>query len=144
MGFSKKELQDLEIGGLLHDIGKLGTYEAILDKAGKLTDEEINMIKQHPLKGAEILSPIKQLKNCISAAKYHHEYYNGKGYPEGLKGEEIPLTARIICIADRVDAMGADRPYRKGKPMDEIVAELKRWSGTQFDPKVVEAFLRVI
>ena len=144
MGFSKKELQDLEIGGLLHDIGKLGTYEAILDKAGKLTDEEINMIKQHPLKGAEILSPIKQLKNCISAAKYHHEYYNGKGYPEGLKGEEIPLTARIICIADSVDAMGADRPYRKGKPMDEIVAELKRWSGTQFDPKVVEAFLRVI
>ena len=144
MGFSKKELQDLEIGGLLHDIGKLGTYEAILDKAGKLTDEEINMIKQHPLKGAEILSPIKQLKNCISAAKYHHEYYNGKGYPEGLKGEEIPLTARIICIADSVDAMGADRPYRKGKPMDEIVAELKRWSGTQFDKKVVEAFLRVI
>src|SRR3989338_2109286 len=95
MGLNGKALKDLEIGGLLHDIGKLGTYEAILDKAGKLTDEEINMIKQHPLKGAEILLPIKQLKNCISAAKYHHEYYNGKGYPEGLKGEEIPLTARI-------------------------------------------------
>ncbi len=144
MGLDEKVLKDIEIGGLLHDIGKLGTYEVILDKPGKLTDEEFNLIRQHPVKGAEILSPIKQLKGIIPVVRHHHEFYNGKGYPDGLKGEGIPLMARIMCVADSVDAMGADRPYRKGRPMDEIIAEVKRCSGTQFDPKVSEVFLRVI
>ena len=144
IGFSEKELRDLELSGLLHDVGKIGTYESILDKAGKLTDEEYAIIKQHPGKGAEILLAIKQMKDIIPGVKYHHEFYNGKGYPDGLKGENIPLTARILCVADSVDAMSADRPYRKGRPMDEIIAELKRCSGSQFDPKIVEIFLKSI
>ena len=140
----EKTLKELEVAGFLHDIGKLGTYEAILDKAGKLTGEELNIIRQHPGKGAEILSPIKQLKDIIPAIKYHHEFYDGKGYPEGLKGEAIPFMARILAVADSADAMGADRPYRTGRPMDAIIAELKRCSGTQFDPKVVDGFLKVV
>jgi putative nucleotidyltransferase with HDIG domain len=141
MGFSEKELRDLKIVGLLHDIGKLGTYEAILDKPGKLTDEEFKMIKQHPVKGAEILRPIKQLKSMIPAVKHHHEAFNGRGYPDGLKGDEISLMARILSIADTVDAMHSDRPYRKGKSINDIVLKLKRCSDTQFDPKVVGAYL---
>ena len=93
--------------------------------------------------GAEILAPIKQLKDIIPGVKYHHEFYDGTGYPEGLKGEAIPLHARILTVADTVDAMGADRPYRKGRSTDVIIAELKRCSGTQFDPKVAEAFLKL-
>ena len=143
MRFDEKGLKDMETAGLLHDIGKLGTYEAILDKPGRLTDDELKIMRMHPGKGAEILEPIKQLKHIIPAIKYHHEFYDGKGYPEGLKGEAIPLSARIMAVADTVDAMGADRPYRKGRTMDVIVAELKRCSGTQFDPNVVETFLRI-
>ena len=144
IGFSEKELRDLELSGLLHDVGKIGTYESILDKAGKLTDEEYVIIKRHPGKGAEILLAIKQMKDIIPGVKYHHEFYNGKGYPDGLKGENIPLMARILCVADSVDAMGADRPYRKGRAMDEIIVELKKCSGMQFDPKFVDVFLNVI
>ena len=113
MGLSEKELKNLELAGLLHDIGKIGTYEAILDKQGKLTDDEIKLIRQHTVKGAEILSPIKQLKEIIPAVKYHQEFYDGSGYPDGLRGEAIPLFARIIGAADAVDAMSADRPYQK-------------------------------
>ena len=141
---SEKELRDLELSGLLHDVGKIGTYESILDKAGKLTDEEYKIIKEHPGKGAEILLTIKQMKDIIPGVKYHHEFFNGKGYPDGLKGENIPLMARILCVADSVDAMGADRPYRKGRAMDEIIVEVKRCSGMQFDPKFVDVFLNVI
>lgn len=144
MGLPKDELKNIELAGILHDVGKIGTYEAILDKPGKLTDEELAIMRQHPAKGADILSPIKQLKDKIPAIKYHHEFYDGTGYPDGLKGEAIPLSARILSVADTVDAMGADRPYRKGKLMDAIIAELKRCSGTQFDPKVVEAFLKTV
>lgn len=142
LGLKERELENLEVAGLLHDIGKLGTYEDVLNKPGKLTDEELNLVRQHPVKGAQILEPIKQLKDIIPAVKYHQEFFDGSGYPEGIKGEDIPLMARILGVADTVDAMGADRPYRKGKPMEEIVAELKRCSGTQFDPKIVEVFLR--
>ncbi|MBI5748602.1 MAG: GAF domain-containing protein [Nitrospinae bacterium] len=143
IGLLEKGLKDIELGGLLHDIGKLGTYEAILDKAGRLTDEEFNLIKQHPVKGAEILSPIKQIRHVIPIVRHHHERYDGKGYPDSLKGEEIPLMARIMCIADSVDAMGADRPYRKGLPMDVIIGELKKCSGSQFDPAIVDIFLKI-
>lgn len=144
MGLSEKELKDLELAGLLHDVGKIGTYDVILDKPDKLSNEEQDLIKQHPVKGAEILSPIRQLKEIIPAIRHHQEFYDGTGYPDGLKGEAIPLFARIIGVADTVDAMGADRPYRKGKPMDAITAELNRCSGAQFDPKVVEAFLNTL
>lgn len=140
MGFSDKELKDLELAGLLHDIGKLGTYEAILDKPGRLTDDEMNIMREHPAKGATILEPIKLLKNIRPAIKYHHEYYNGTGYPEGLRGEAIPLFARVLTVADTVDAMAADRPYRKGRALPDIMGELERCSGTQFDPRIVKIF----
>jgi PAS domain S-box-containing protein/putative nucleotidyltransferase with HDIG domain len=143
MGFDEKGLRRLEIAGLLHDIGKIGTYETILDKPGRLTDEELAVIRRHPVKGAEILDPITQLRDVIPAIRHHHESYDGSGYPEGLKGADIPLMARILAVADAADAMGAERPYRKGRPIDEIVAELKRCRGTQFDPSAVDAFLRV-
>lgn len=141
MGLGRQELKNLELSGLLHDIGKLATYESVLDKPGALTEDEVKVIKLHPSKGAEIIEPVRQLKNIVDGIKYHHEYYDGTGYPEGLKGEGIPKMARILTVADTVDAMKADRPYRKGRAMDAVVAELKRCSGSQFDPAVVDAFL---
>ena len=126
MGFTEQDLHALELAGRLHDIGKLGTYEAILDKPGKLTDDEIEIIRRHPQKGADILAPIRQMQDIVPAIKHHHEFYDGNGYPEGLKGTQIPLMARILAVADTVDAMSADRPYRKGKSMEVIIAELKR------------------
>lgn len=138
-----REMRNLELAGLLHDIGKIGTYEAILDKPGKLTDEEKELIKMHPAKGTEILSPIRQLMDILPPIKYHHEHFDGSGYPEGLKGESIPLLARIITIADTTDAMSADRPYRKGKNAEDIVAELRRCAGSQFDPSLVDVFLDI-
>ena len=144
MGLDEKGMNNLETAGLLHDIGKIGTYELIIDKLEGLTEDELKIIRQHPIKGAEILSPIKQLKDIIPAVRHHHEFYNGSGYPDGLKGEEIPLLARIVGVADSVDAMSSDRPYRKGKTRDGIAEILRQCSGTQFDPKVVDAFLRNI
>lgn len=140
MGMDKKDLKDLELAGLLHDIGKVGTYDIILDKPGKLNEEETKIMQQHPEKGVDILAPIKHFQRIVPAIKYHHEFYNGEGYPEGLKGEDIPLMARILAVADTVDAMSADRPYRRGRSMDVIVEELKRCSGSQFDPEVVSSF----
>jgi putative nucleotidyltransferase with HDIG domain len=144
MGLEEDELKDLELAGLLHDIGKLGTYEYILDKPGRLNEEELKIIRLHPAKGAEILAPIKELKKIVPVIRHHHEYYDGTGYPDGFKGEMIPFASRILTVADTVDAMGADRPYRKGRTTDEIVAELKRCSGTQFDPGIVDAYLKVL
>jgi putative nucleotidyltransferase with HDIG domain/PAS domain S-box-containing protein len=141
MGYDDERLKTLELAGLLHDIGKLGTYEHILDKPGALTEEEMKIMMEHPVKGELILAHIKQLKHILSTIRHHHEFYDGAGYPDGIKGEEIPLMARILTVADTADAMGADRPYRKGKPMGAIIAELKRCSGTQFDPEVVNAFI---
>lgn len=142
LGLSQKELKDIELAGLLHDIGKIGTYEAILDKPGKLTDEEFAIVKKHPAKGAELLEHIKQLKGVIPGVRNHHEFYNGTGYPDGLKGEAIPLMARILTVADSYDAMKADRPYRSGLTEELVLQEFRKCSGTQFDPKVVEAFLK--
>lgn len=144
MGFSEKELKDLELAGLLHDIGKIGTYESVLDKPGKLTDEEYEIIKKHPAKGAEILKDIKQLKDVLPFVKYHHERFDGKGYPEGLKDGDIPLGARIMSIADTFDAILSDRPYRPSPGIEYAMSEIKKNAGIQFDPQVAEVFLRVL
>ncbi|MHB8883320.1 MAG: HD domain-containing phosphohydrolase [Thermodesulfovibrionales bacterium] len=144
MGMSEAELKTLELAGLLHDIGKIGTYETILDKPGRLTEEEIEIIRQHPSKGADIIGHIKQLEDIVPLVRGHHESYNGLGYPDGLKGTEIPIMARILTVCDSYDAMTADRPYRKGRTQEEAVAELTRCAGTQFDPEIVNAFIKVL
>ncbi len=143
MGLNDKEIKELEVASLLHDIGKIGTYADIIDKRERLTEEEWLLIKQHPTKGEEIIAPIKQLKNITPIIRHHHEFYDGTGYPVGLKGDQIPLLARILSVADAVDAMISDRPYRKGMSKDEVIAELNRCSGTQFDPEIVKAFLSI-
>jgi PAS domain S-box-containing protein len=144
MGLSEHELERLKLSGLLHDVGKIGTYDILLDKPSRLTDEEFELVKKHPRKGAEILSPIKQLTDIIPGVRHHHERYDGRGYPDGLTGEEIPLQARILCVADSFDSMTADRPYRPAPGTAYAISEFERCRGTQFDPMVVEAFLRVL
>lgn len=144
LGFREQDMETLKTAALLHDIGKIGTYELILDKPGKLTDEESAFVKMHPAKGEEILKPIKQLGKIVPIIRHHHERIDGKSYPDGLKGEEIPFCARILHVADSFDSMTADRPYRKAPGLEYAISELKKYSGTQFDPKVVEAFLKVL
>jgi HD-GYP domain-containing protein (c-di-GMP phosphodiesterase class II) len=139
----EKFLEEVHIASLLHDIGKIGVPEAILNKEGPLTPEEKAKIKEHSLIGVTILQPIRELYNSILGVKYHHERYDGLGYPEGLKGEEIPLIASIISVADAFDAMISDRPYRKSLSKEDAIAEIKRQSGTQFDPQVVSAFMEL-
>ncbi|HAZ07038.1 MAG TPA: hypothetical protein DCZ01_00630 [Elusimicrobia bacterium] len=131
----------IEYAALLHDIGKIGIDEAILLKPGKLTPEEYEQMKKHPIIGHQILSPVKYLGPVAQMVLYHQEWYDGRGYPEGLKGEEIPLGSRIVAVLDAWDAMTSDRPYRKALGKDIAISELKKGSGTQFDPKVVETFL---
>lgn len=128
---------------LLHDIGKIGIPEAILTKSGKLTDEEFKIMKSHAQKGYEILKNVKIHENISSGAHYHHERFDGKGYPDGLSGYSIPWVARIISVADAFDAMSSTRSYRDKLPMDYIIGEIQKGSGTQFDPSVVEAFMEL-
>jgi len=134
---------EVEIAGLLHDIGKIGVPEYILCKPGKLTDEEFNIIKLHPEKGKKILNGIKRLNEAAFWLNSHHERWDGFGYPQKLKEEDIPLAARILAVADTYDAMTSDRSYRKGLPHTTALEEIKRCSGAQFDPVIVEAFLKV-
>lgn len=140
MHMSDEEVERVRLGGLLHDIGKIGIIEALLDKPIELDEDEFPPIRLHPEKGVAILEPIEQLKNVLPAILYHHEWFNGSGYPKGLAGEAIPLHARIIAVADSFDAMVADRPYRTGLSVAEAVQELVRCSGTQFDPDIVDCF----
>ncbi|MBI5196546.1 MAG: PAS domain S-box protein [Nitrospirae bacterium] len=144
MGLKDKEINHIKLCGLLHDIGKIGTYDMLLDKEDKLTDAERELVQKHTEKGAEILKPIKQLQDVILGVLYHHERYDGKGYPEGLRGEDIPLCARILSVADTFDSMTADRPYRPSPGKEFAIEELKRCSGTQFDPKIVDIFMKIL
>jgi len=130
-------------GILLHDIGKIFTPKEILFKPGPLSDEEWRIMRRHPVDGAEILEQIESLKEMAKVVRYHQEAYDGSGYPEGLKGEEIPIGARIATVVDAFDAMITDRPYRKGMPITRAVEELKRNRGTQFDPVVVDAIIEI-
>ncbi|MFZ5988284.1 MAG: HD domain-containing phosphohydrolase [Bacillota bacterium] len=138
LGFTEDQIGDLRYAAILHDIGKIGISASILNKQGKLTDEEFEEIKKHPLIAYNILKDVEFLKNGLSAILQHHERYDGRGYPNGLKGEEICVFARIMCVADAFDAMTSDRPYRKGMEMEDAIKELERCKGTQFDPKIVD------
>lgn len=137
------QLDMLQYMSLLHDIGKIGIKDSVLNKPGKLTEEEFDEIKKHPEVGYRIISEIKYLSKSAEVVRHHHERYNGMGYPSGLIGEKIPLGSRIISVADAYDAMTTERPYKKAMTHEEALLELNRCSGTQFDPRVVKAFIEV-
>ncbi len=143
LSLPKQMIRYVEYAALLHDIGKIGIEGTILTKPGRLSAEEYMEIKKHPYIGYQILSPIKFLGPVAKMVLYHQEWYNGMGYPEGLKGEEIPVGARIVAIIDAWDAMTSDRPYRKALSYQQAISEIKKGSGTQFDPNVVEIFLKI-
>lgn len=140
-GLSAVELATLERAGLLHDIGKIGVPESVLLKPERLSDEEFALIREHPDAGARILETIPFLDDIVNVVRYHHERWDGKGYPEGLAGEEIPYLARVLAVADAYDAMITDRPYRKAMPAEEARKELLDCAGTQFDPAIVALFV---
>jgi diguanylate cyclase (GGDEF)-like protein/PAS domain S-box-containing protein len=144
LAFNNEDLKELEIAGLMHDIGKIAVNNIILNKKGALTDQEYEEIKKHPEIGYHILKSVDEYSELAEYALSHHERWDGKGYPRGLKGEEIPLFARIITVADSFEAMTADRPYRKGISQEEALKELERCSGTQFDPHIVEVFVKAM
>lgn len=141
MGLDPKDFDNLKISAILHDIGKIGISETILCSKTKLTDEEFKIIKSHPSKGEEILKHINEFINIIPGVKHHHERFDGRGYPSGLKGENIPLHSRIIAVADTFDAITSNRTYRQKSNIDVAIAEIQKCSGTQFDPKIVEVFM---
>ncbi|MCX7944083.1 MAG: response regulator [Deltaproteobacteria bacterium] len=143
LGLSEEETGRIFQAALLHDIGKIGIRYEELNKPEKLTPKEYEMFKLHPVIGKKILQPITFLQNILPDIYHHHEQYDGSGYPDGLRGEEIPLGARILAIADTYDAMTSDRPYRPALSHDVAIEELKRCSGTQFDPKLVEVFIKI-
>ena len=144
MGYRGEELDRIYYIALLHDCGKIGVPDNILGKPGKLDDEEFEIIKSHTVRGSEILSHFKSLKNAGEGARYHHERYDGKGYPEGKAGEDIPFIARMICVADSFDAMNTNRVYRKKLTMEQIINEIEVNKGKQFDPKVADVMLELL
>lgn len=138
----EEDLRDIYLSGLLHDIGKIGIDDQILRKPAPLTPEEFEQVKKHPVIGYQIISGLKNLRRVIPGVRHHHEAWSGKGYPDGLRGEEIPLMARILAVADSYDAMGSDRPYRKGMPLEKLETILRDGAGIHWDPQVVEAYFR--
>ncbi|HUW22841.1 MAG TPA: HD-GYP domain-containing protein [bacterium] len=144
MNLSESAIRNIEYSALIHDIGKIGIQESILTKKGALSGTEYEIVKMHPLIGESIITPVKFLNGIAPLILYHHERFDGKGYLEGLRGEAIPLGARIISVADAFDAMTSDRPYRKALTRKKAREELEKESGKKFDPRVVEAFLRLL
>jgi putative nucleotidyltransferase with HDIG domain len=140
MGLPDEQCERVYLSGLLHDVGKIGVPEAVLTKPGRLTDAEFDAIKKHPEIGAQILGNIKQLQDIIPGVLYHHERWDGRGYPYQIGGEEIPLIGRIICVADSFDAMSSTRTYRPALPLETVLAEIQRCAGTQFDPTLARLF----
>jgi HD-GYP domain-containing protein (c-di-GMP phosphodiesterase class II) len=136
-----EEMYELELSAIFHDIGKIGTPDAVLNKPTRLNENEFMIMKQHPEKSFEILQSFPSFQKIAENARLHHERFDGRGYPLGLKGEEIPFAARIILIADTFDAMTSTRPYRKGLPYEVAFEELMQFSGTQFDPEIVKLFI---
>jgi putative nucleotidyltransferase with HDIG domain len=144
LGLPQDRIDTIRAAGLLHDIGKVGTPDSILSKKGPLANEEWESVKAHPKLGVEILKHVIDLVNCLPAILHHHEHYDGKGYPSGLKGDSIPIEARILAIADAYDAMTSLRPYREQISSQQALNELKRCTGTQFDSELVESFCKII
>ena len=142
MGLSKEEIEKIKISAILHDIGKIGIEDSILRKPSALNDEELKKMMEHPQIGEEIVKKVSSLRDIALIIRAHQERFDGKGYPDGLKDGEIPLAARIIAVADTFDAMVTDRPYRKGMPVSAALEELKKKRGIQFDPDVIDAFLK--
>lgn len=140
LGLDDAAVERVRIGGLLHDIGKIGIIEALLEKPAKIAEDDFPPMRLHPEKGVAILAPIEQLKGVLPGILHHHEKYNGSGYPDGLKGEDIPIEARIIAVADAFDAMVSVRPYKQAYSIDDALQELNSCAGTQFDPVVVSCF----
>ena len=143
LGLSKKEYEELKWSSILHDIGKIGIPESILNKKDRLTDAEYEIIKNHPAKGSKILKPIEYLTDSLPGIIHHHERFDGKGYPDGLKGEEIPLSARIIAVADTFDAINFSRSYRDASADKKVFNTMEKLSGSQLDPRLVEVFKKV-
>ncbi len=144
MGKNEQEQNNIYNIGMLHDIGKIGIQAEIINKTSKLTDEEYDIIKTHPLIGSDILNTILEMPEIAIGARWHHERYDGKGYPDRLKGEDIPEIARIIGVADAYDAMTSNRSYRKALPQEIVRNEIKRGKGTQFDPVIADLMLNLI
>jgi HD-GYP domain-containing protein (c-di-GMP phosphodiesterase class II) len=143
LNLPEEDLRQIYLSGLLHDIGKIGVDDQILRKPSNLTPEEFEQVKKHPMIGYEILVGVKNLQTVIPGVRHHHESWNGKGYPDGLKGEEIPLMARILAVADSYDAMGSDRPYRAGMPLDVLESIFRRGADSQWDTRVIDAYFAV-
>jgi len=144
LGFSDDEMTALRYGSILHDVGKIGIADAILGKPAPLTQEEFVIMSSHADIGSRMLEGIRFLSKAQPIARHHHETLDGRGYPDGLAGEAIPLGARIVCAVDAFDAMTTDRPYRKALTVEFAIGELRKKAGIQFDPQVVEAFARVL
>jgi response regulator RpfG family c-di-GMP phosphodiesterase len=146
MNFPKDVIERVYIAGLLHDVGKIGVRDAVITKPERLTPEEYLEIKAHPEIGFRILEPVEFLRDVAPCVRHHHEWYDGsdRGYPDRLRGDQIPLPSRIILVADTVEAMTSDRPYRKALSLEAVISEIHKYTGTQFDPKVTEPFLRLI
>jgi putative nucleotidyltransferase with HDIG domain len=144
LGLPQDRIATIRAAGLLHDIGKIAIPDSVLNKAGPLTEEEWEPMRQHPELGMEILKHVIDLVNCLPAILHHHEHFDGTGYPGGLKGEEIPMEARLLHIADAYDAITSMRPYHNQSSPQEAIDELRRCSGTQFDPGLVKVFCRIM
>ncbi len=143
-GYDNKRLEEIYMMGLLHDVGKIGVPDDVINKPGKLTDAEFEMIKNHPVMGAKILKDITEMPNLVTGARWHHERYDGSGYPDGLKGKDIPEQARIIAVADAYDAMTSNRSYRSLIPQEIVKEELEKGKGKQFDPVFADIMLSMI
>ncbi|SFC07862.1 HD-GYP domain-containing protein [Butyrivibrio sp. YAB3001] len=143
-GYDEKRQEKIFMMGLLHDVGKIGVPDEVINKPGRLTDEEFACIKKHPAIGGKILSNIKEMPELAAGAKWHHERYDGRGYPEGLAGDDIPEEARIIAVADAYDAMASNRSYRGALPQEKVRSEIEKGKGSQFDPKFADIMLGMI
>jgi putative two-component system response regulator len=143
-GYEEKRLEEIYMMGLLHDVGKIGIPDAVINKPANLNEDEFEVIKTHPVLGAKILGAIKEMPSLANGARWHHERYGGGGYPDNLKGEDIPIEARIIAVADSYDAMTSHRSYRAPLPQDVVRSEIEKGKGTQFDPRFADIMIHMI